>query len=197
MKTLKPRNCHKKFLELHLYLLLDKEISKQCRLRLFEGWITLSYWINPYPVDSAVRFILTSPLVSDLSVGQRSVLWASEPWKKLIFRRSLLVRPCLQAERKHFFCLVVHLGLRTGLQPCFCSWTVVQCGTWQIKQPMQQLQPGQILQRLLRHQSAQFACFDLCLKFERRGGIKAQARTEERETFEIKRIAQSNLPYFC
>ena len=27
-------------------LLLDKEASKQCRLRLFKGWITLSYWIN-------------------------------------------------------------------------------------------------------------------------------------------------------
>ena len=69
MKALKPCNCRKKFLELHLYLLLDKEISKQCRLRLFKGWITLSYWINPYPVDSAVRFKHTSPLDSDLSVG--------------------------------------------------------------------------------------------------------------------------------
>ena len=64
-------SCRKKFLELHLYLLLDKEISKQCRLRLFKGWITLSHWINPYPVDSAVRFIHTSLLVSDLFVGQR------------------------------------------------------------------------------------------------------------------------------
>ena len=63
MKALKPRNCRKKFLELHLYLLLDKEISKQCRLWLFKGWI------NPYPVDSAVRFKHTSPLDSDLSVG--------------------------------------------------------------------------------------------------------------------------------
>ena len=68
MKTLKPRNCHKKFLEQHLYLLLDKEISKQC---CFKGWVTLSYWINSYPVDSAVRFIHTSTLDSDLSVGQR------------------------------------------------------------------------------------------------------------------------------
>ena len=57
---------------------------------------------------------------------------------------------------------------------------------------MQQLQLEQIPQRLLRHQSAQFACLNLCLKYECRGGIKAQARTEERETFEIKRIAQSD-----
>ena len=40
------RNCRKTFLELHMQLLLDVEASKQCKLWLFKGWITLSYWIN-------------------------------------------------------------------------------------------------------------------------------------------------------
>ena len=47
MKALKPRNCRNTFLELHMYLLLDMEASKQDRLWLFKGWITPSYWINP------------------------------------------------------------------------------------------------------------------------------------------------------
>ena len=58
---------------------------------------------------------------------------------------------------------------------------------------MQQLQSEQILQRLLRHQSAQFACFYLCLKFECKRGIKAQVRTKERETFKIRGATRSNL----
>ena len=52
---------------------------------------------------------------------------------------------------------------------------------------MQQLQSEQILQRQLRHQSAQFACFYQCLKFECRRGITSQVRTEEREKFKIEK----------
>ena len=41
-------------------------VNLQSRPRLFEGRIML--WINLYPVDNTIRFAITYPLDSDLSI---------------------------------------------------------------------------------------------------------------------------------